>query len=235
MNNNVIKLSGFLLVLLAANIFTIHCTNDEYGVDIKRNNQNKMKLAHQYYSPLTFSMYNDIINNKQIFSRFSIGYIKQYNHDQIGNPQRVENIMIKPKDAKVNITFDSIIDYNVTFTKRYDDMPREPDNYKETKKEFSKDDVEIILTYLKNNSDYFFDNKEFQGVKFPYDITNDPYLFFRRSCQNIFILHFYEPTQIDKSRGRYAWVICKCQEEPDTIFQGLIDIFEKDFISKFEE
>jgi len=223
-----------LLLIIVFSIYNFCCTNDK-DTNYRGGEQSVMKLPHKYYSPLTLSRFNDIINNKQMFDSFYMGLGKQYNCDQEGEPVRVEGIVIQQK-GPYGKPFDSINDYIAVFSKQYEDLPQEPDNYKNKRKEFSKNDVEIILAYLKNNSDYFFNNEEFQGISIPYEVPTDgDYLCAKRkACQYVFLLEFFEPSANGKDRGNYAWVICKCQEKPDIVFQGIIDIFEKKFISKFE-
>jgi len=224
-----------LLLIIAFSIYNFCCTNDK-DTDCRGGEQSVKKLPHKYYSPLTLLIYNDIKDNKQTFERFYLHYSKQYDCDQTGKPQKTEIITITPRDAKTDIAFNSINNYTAIFTKRYKGLLNEPDNYKDQQKEFSKDDIGLILTYLEKHADFFFNNREFQGVNFPYEFTFGSTLCCARSqtCQYSFLLEFFEPPLNGKDRGNYAWIICKCEEQPDTVFQGLIDIFENDFITKFE-
>jgi len=223
-----------LLLLIAFSIHNICCANDK-GFNNGGGERNTMKLPHKYYSPLTKSTYNNIIDNKQMFDQLFIGYVKQYDFDQKGRAIRIEGLRIEPKDVKIGIEFNSINEYSAIYEKKYRDLPHGPDNYKEKKKVFSKNEIDIILNYLERNSDYFFNNKEFEGVNFPLETIVSPNL---PSCEHYhyaFSLTIFEPSINDRSRLNHAWVIVKCADKPDPVLQGLIDIFENNFISKFEE
>ncbi|MFH1515099.1 MAG: hypothetical protein ABIG42_06520, partial [bacterium] len=49
-------------------------------------------------------------------------------------------------------------------------------------------------------------------------------------CEGVysFTLTIYNP-----NNAYYAWAISKCTDDPDSIWQGLIDIINNDFFSKF--
>jgi hypothetical protein len=177
------------------------------------------------FSPLTLEKFNNIKSDTENIYTISISYHEFYNFDVNGNPLQAKLLDVDGGIAGNASNFTEIDKYYIVFSKLYD-RSLEGEN-REDDAECNSAGVVEVMNYLgaPGNREYFFNGEEYAGLELPYlsdtgYINNDNY---------VFILNFTDINDLN-----HCWVISKCINEPNEIWQGLIDILEENFISQFE-
>jgi hypothetical protein len=172
-------------------------------------------------SPLTYQKFISIINSNEIMSDFKIDYVE--------NDSGVIKILsISAGLTTKRIYFSSIESFYGRYSK--DDTTVSPMTNLSSSVYFNQQEIQELLDYISLNHEYFFNAEEYEGLTIPYE--SEPYI---RVCKDnfIFALGSCEP-----GSATNIWAITKCMSERPQEghpLYGLIQIIERDFISKFEE
>ena len=196
--------------------------------------ESKDEFTHNYskvcdyvgsYSALTFTKFQDIRNGSDTFSTISITYRDLSEYNQNGEPLQLRLLDIDNGFAGVEQNINSIETYNVSLKRNCDPSLQLETGYFEA--DASPELVNEVFDYisLPANQAYFFNNDEFEGLEQPYSAPR----IWIDDGNYIFVVSFSETTDLAND-----WVISKCIDEPNEIWQGLIDILEENFISQFE-
>jgi len=234
-----------ILVVACICVSCISCSANKKAIENKNNYSNNgskykpagfeknitsdMAGAPTYaYSPLTLSKFQAIRDGTDQLSKIFIDYSTYLNDDELGHPLNIRFFSLTGGDLYNNRYYNSISEYSGRLMNDDRTIPR----YEVKEKEFLPVEVELILDYLKENEEnieYFFNGDEYQGLPTPY-LTQTTFINKKRYN---FILIIFEP---DGAKSEYdaAWAISKSVDEPDTIFQGLINRLENNFINQFE-
>lgn len=170
-------------------------------------------------SPLTYEIFLDIKNNITPFSFIYLVY-------QQNDGYYITQFQIPTGNISNTYYMNSFETFSGGLIKFHNDPTTIEKN--EHGKQFSFDDVFLIINYLAQNHEYFFDGSEFSGLPIPYESTISDIC----NSNFNFILTF-----TDTDDGKDIWGIFKCLDEypsPEHPLYGLFQILEEHFISQFE-
>jgi len=179
------------------------------------------------YSPLTFQKYSQIIEGNEPFTVISVKYGFDANQGD-SNPEGNKSLILSG-----GLYFRSKYFNEITEIEGHLMKVEQGTHIHHYDKIFSVSDLDVILSYLETNHEYFFNGSEYEGLDIPYvtyfpSFKNEKYQFTFAIFDPIFVDSSYTSEHLP------AWAISKCMDEPDPILQGLIDILETNFISQFE-
>ncbi|MBU1023093.1 hypothetical protein KKB99_02295 [bacterium] len=178
-----------------------------------------------YYTELELSLFQDIRNSNIEFSTITIDYREVSEFDQSGNPLQLRLLDIDNGYASIGQYMSSVDSFRIFLKRRVQPpLPFESGYFEGT---CTPEMVNEVFDYIEHpdNRDYFFSGDEFDGLQQPY-LSPGKWLNYDNY---IFVLAFSEPNDLARD-----WVISKCIDEPDEIWQGLIDILETNFMGQFE-
>jgi hypothetical protein len=172
-------------------------------------------------SPLTYNKYASITNSNEIMSDIAINYFEN-------DSGVIKVFSISGGLTTKRIYFNSIVSFHCSYSR--EDSNTSPPSCINSSDNFNKQEIQNLLDYITLNSEYIFNQEEYVGLTIPYE--SEPYI---RVCKDnfIFALGFCEP-----GSATNVWAITKCMSERPQEghpLYGLIQILERDFISKFEE
>jgi hypothetical protein len=173
-------------------------------------------------SPLTFQKYTAIINSSEIMSDIHIWYFERETGTE-------KNLTISGGLTSLDTYFSSIESFSVHYS-RSDTTTSPPSTVVDSRINFSQQDMQELLNYISLNNEYIFNSEEYEGLTIP--IESEPSI---NICNDnfSFAMGFFDP-----GNHTNVWAITKCMDERPQEghpLYGLIQILERDFISKFEE
>lgn len=179
---------------------------------------NIIKVAQEYCSPLDASRFKSVISNTDHFSSLYISY---------SNPLGFLSVYAKSPTYGFNFSISDIQYYEgELLTSR---VNRQSNAYSH---KFTISEMQAIFDHLSQNSEYFFNNEEYEG-KYPPPVLltmlSEPLC----SGSYVFSLQVGEPNKEEE-----MWAIHKCIDEypvPDHPLYGLFEMLENDFSTKFLE
>lgn len=206
------------ILILAIGIFIISgCQKNIERINLKNSSvENVIKFTLEYHSPLDAARFSAIINDTQHISGIGISYRKPWALFQCSYGEYKGNFLL----STINDYQGELLQTSGTPLQTTADTL-----------DFSASEVQDIFDYLSQNSDYFFNGEEYEGI---YPPPVEVYSSWTPLCseQYIFCLQIGEPNEFDTS-----WTINKCVDEypsPDSPLYGLFELLEDDFISQFE-
>jgi hypothetical protein len=177
------------------------------------------------HSRLEYSKFQGVIFSNDKISVISLLY-RDDEYSQSGELIKTRRLRMDTGYAGVPQYYNSTGQYRTDYSTRIF-IPPGPDG--ELSMEIDTEDVEEIFDYisLPENRTYFFNGDEYYGLQQPF--PSPGMLINNGDFKYIFTLAFSYP---DESLN--VWSISKGTNEPDAIWQGLIDIIEENIISQFE-
>jgi hypothetical protein len=199
-------------------------TKKDYAHDPAMNISNAPEYSG-LYNRLEFNKFQSLRNSNDEFSTISIDYRELSDFDQYGEARLLKDLMIDTGFASVSQYMNAVSTYEV-FLRIDSDQPYSVSNG-EHSGSCDPELVNDIFNYIADpdNRSYFFNGDEFTGLQQPYHsrythINDGNY---------IFVIAFGEPNE----SGR-EWAISKSTDQPDEIWQGLIDIIDENFVGMFD-
>lgn len=178
------------------------------------------------HSRLDYNKFQSIISDNEQISMISFLY-RDVEYTQGGDLSKARRLSMGTGNAGVPQNFSSMgpyrSDYNIS------DFNTPPGPEEEYTRDIDAESVEEIFYYisLPENRTYFFNGDEYTGLQQPYPA---PGRFINNGDSDYtFALAFSEPND-----SVNVWSISKGTNEPDAIWEGLIDIIEEHIISQFE-
>lgn len=178
----------------------------------------EIMVAQEYCSPLDAARFKSVINNSDHFSNLYISY---------SSPLGFLGVYGKLPYYGFNFSISDIQNYEgELLTSR---INRQSNAYSH---KFTPSEMQVIFDYVSQNSEYFFNNREYEG-KYPPPVLltmlSEPLC----SGSYVFSLKIGEPNKEEE-----LWAIHKCMNEypaPDHPLYGLFQMLDNDFITKFTE
>jgi len=208
----------FLVVLALGFVMLFGCQkNTEKLNSDKTNLSNEIHFIQEYYTPLDAARFNEILNDTQNFAGILIDYGKPWARLSFSAGEYNGNLLL----SSVNEFQGELLQTSGT--------PLQSNAYTHN---FSASEVQDIFDYLLQNSDYFFNGAEYEGI---YPPPIEAITAYEPVCSGEyeFTLHIQEPNQVENN-----WTIHKCVDEypggPDDPLYLLFEMFENDFIPQFE-
>jgi len=170
------------------------------------------------YSALNHSKFIELTTDTEQFSIIEILYVDRSNYGTQGPIQEDKMMWITCGSYQETTDYSSIDEFRGSYMHSFDNEDPPIEEFLEHN--FSKSGVEVLFDYLELHEDYFFNGEELpETIELPDGLL----------CEGeySFNLTIYKPDH------QYAWAISKCTDDPDSIWQGLIDIINNDFFSKF--
>ena len=208
----------YIFIIILAIPFYLSCCKTKVN-ELQGSFMTK-KVTTQNLSPLTHEMFLNIRNNITPFSFLYLVYQKDDGYYVTQFQITAGSISNAYYMNSFETFLGGIIKFHnnpITFEKHEHGKP------------FTYDDVSLILNYLEQNNEYFFDGSEFSGLPIPYESTKPSVCMLNYN----FILSFD-----DIDDGKDCWGIYKCLDEypaPDHPLYALFQLLEEHFISQFEE
>ena len=220
---NLIKISILLLnaLLLCSNLQSCNKKNQEYPASKKQTQGKPAPPTHiSFFVPLTYEKFQAIRNNNDQFSCINIAYISK-------DSTKWSRLYLPAGDMGSTRYFSSLTKIEGGLSVELFNAP--PPRHHGYDKTFTISDLNSILDYLAENSDYFFNGDEYSGLNLPVQSTDvlichDNYSFG---------LAIYEP-----GSATNAWGIHKCVHDPpgnDSPLHDLFEMLDDDFVSQFTE
>jgi len=212
-----------ITLILVITLTLPFCKNNRHmpANSTKKVDQSLLPQYSARYSPLTYDKFLSIRNNQDAISTMDINYSTIKDPDQYGVFQDLEDLLLQTQGTH-SLTLNLFPIYLGSYDHRVDNANPPVDLFLE--KEFTPAELDVLYNYLNANHEYFF-NEQFD--------TFDSEYVHMCEAQYMFTIAFFEPT--DSYNTPYnAWAFSKCSDNPDQIFQGLIDILEDNFITQFE-
>jgi hypothetical protein len=178
-----------------------------------------------FYSQLSYDKIQDVLTSQDAFSTISI-FFQQLTLGINGEPYIEKQLDLDTGFAGTVEYYNSVSNYRSNYQKWIESpFPGEDSS---SSAEVSSTLVDEVFDYicLPANRAYFFSGDEFTGLTQPYESPKT----FINEDNYVFVIQIYYPND----HHRDCWVISKCINEPNEIWQGLIDILEENFISQFE-
>jgi len=209
----------FLVVITLGCLILLGCQKStEKSSSDKTNLSNEIHFIQEYYSPLDVTTFNEILNDTQNFCGILIYYSKPW-----------ASLSIPDNNGSLDNLFSDINSYQGELLQT-SGTPLQSNAYAHN---FTASEVQDIYDYLLQNSDYFFNGEEYEGI---YPPPIEAITIFNPVCSDeykyAFILHISQPNQMVES-----WTIHKCVDEypyPDHPLYDLFEMLENDFIPQFE-
>jgi hypothetical protein len=216
-------------------------TGDENDAALKQRNYQAMESkfssnAHlnideapvysMLHSRLDYNKFQSIVFDNEQISMISFLY-RDVEYTQGGDLSKARRLSMGIGYAGVPQYFSSMGPYRSDYNIRDFNTPPGPEG--EFTRDIDAESVEEIFDYisLPENRIYFFNGEEYTGLQQPYPAPGR--LINNSDSDYIFALAFSEPND-----SVNVWTISKSTNEPDAIWQGLIDIIEENIISQFE-
>jgi hypothetical protein len=208
----------FLVILALGCLMVFGCQKSaEKSNSDKTDLSMEIHFIQEYYTPLDLATFNAILNDTQNISGIGIYYSK---------PWAILSIPVN--NGSLDNLFSEINSYQGELLQT-SGTPLQSDAYSH---DFSASEIQDIFDYLLQNSDYFFNGEEYEGI---YPPPIEAITIFEPVCSGeyAFSLHIGFPNQMVES-----WTIHKCIDEypyPDHPLYVLFEMLENDFIPQFEE
>jgi len=207
----------FLVVLTLGFVMLFGCQNNAEKTDSDKTNLSmEIHFIQEYYTPLDSATFNAVLNDTQNFCGILIYYDKPW-----------ASLSIPDNNGSWDNLFSDINSYQGELLQT-SGTPLQSAAYSHN---FSASEVQAIFDILSQNSDYFFNGLEYEGM---YPPPIEAITIFDPVCSGeyAFSLLISFPNQLAES-----WTIHKCVDEypyPDHPLYALFEMFENDFIPQFE-
>ena len=206
-----------ILVLTLGCCMLLGCQKKAERIDLKESSiTSEITVALNYYSPLDASRFSAIINDTQHFGSIFIYY---------RNPSATLKLSLDTSNLDNRFSDIELFQGELFQT---GGIPPQSNVFSH---DFSALEVQEIFDHISENSAYFFNGEEYEGL-YPPPIETDSIYEPVCSDEYIFTLQILEPNQFDDS-----WTIHKCLDEYPDVGHPLYNLFEMlevDFISQFE-
>lgn len=217
---NCAKITSSFLILIVV-LCAISCNTVKKKVNVKSNLSAKGDTISPQilYSPLTFDKFNDVMNGIDSLTSIHFGH-SNYQDD------------ILHLDIVAGLHFPSLFEDYLDYHGVIRQTIRSPREFRYYEREFTPNEVEAVYDYLIDNSAYFFNNEEFDGI-YPPPIPSIGGTYVFCSGKYDFSLEISDPDEPFE-----VWAIAKCVDEypaPDHPLYALFEMLEDDFIDQFTE
>lgn len=214
----------YIILVFSLIINFSSCKNQNAKTDItKKAHQSQLPQYSARYSPLTYGKFLAIRNNQDPLSKVDIDFKIILDPDQYGIFQNREELILQTYETD-SLTLNYFEIYLGDYNHEVDNANPPIELFLE--RQFTPSALDVLYNYLDANHEYFF-NEQFDAFDTGYVHMCE--------AQYMFTIAFYEPTS-GYETSYNALAFSKCSDNnPDSIYQGLINLIQTNYLSQFEE